>query len=55
MRPFVTNIILFLLFHAAVFAQTPKAEWTEGAADSSGRALHTLVLHNVTKGSRVWF
>lgn len=55
MRLFITNIILFLLLHAAVFAQTPRAEWTEGAADSSGHTLHTLVLYNVTKGSRVWF
>ena len=55
MRPFITNITLLLLLHVAVFAQTPRAEWTEGAADSSGHALHTLVLHNVSKGSRVWF
>ena len=55
MKLFITNIILFLLLHAAVFAQTPRAEWTEGVADSSGHTLHTLVLHNVTKGSRVWF
>ena len=55
MKPFVTNIFLFLLFHAVVLAQAPRVEWTEGAADRSGHALHTLVLHNVTKGSRVWF
>ena len=33
----------------------PTAEWTEGPADSDGRALHTLVLSNVPEGSRVWF
>lgn len=27
MRPFITNIILLLLLHAAVFAQGPRAEW----------------------------
>jgi hexosaminidase len=30
-------------------------EWIEGAKQEAGRALHTLVLHNVPKGSRVWF
>ena len=55
MRQFFTNIILLLLLHTVVFAQVPKAEWTEGAANDKGSALHTLVLHNVTKGSRVWF
>ena len=29
--------------------------WTEGATDTDGRALHTLVLHDMPKDSRVWF
>ena len=33
----------------------PTVEWIEGARQDDGRALHTLVLHNVPKGSRVWF
>ena len=33
----------------------PAAEWTEGSKQDDGRALHTLVLSNVSKGSRVWF
>ena len=35
--------------------RTPVAEWTEGQAEADGRALNTLVLQDVTKGSRVWF
>jgi len=31
------------------------AEWTEGAADTSGHALHTLVLRDVPESARVWF
>ena len=49
------TIFLLLLLHATVFGQVPTAEWTEGAADTNGRALHTLVLRNVPEGSRVWF
>ena len=33
----------------------PSVEWTEGAADAEGHASHTLVLHDMPKGSRVWF
>ena len=33
----------------------PAAEWAEGSKQDDGRALHTLVLSNVSKGSRVWF
>jgi len=50
-----TTIFLLLLLHATVFGQVPTAEWTEGAADTNGRALHTLVLHDVPEGARVWF
>ena len=50
-----TPIILFLLLLTAACSHIPSAEWTEGATDSDGRAMHTLVLKNVTEGSRVWF
>ena len=33
----------------------PSVEWTEGAPEADGRALHTLVLHDMPEGSRVWF
>ena len=55
MRCFVTHITLLFLLCAVAFGQVPSAEWTEGATDSTGHALHTLVLHNVTQDSRVWF
>ena len=45
-------ILLFLLVSCT---RTPVAEWTEGQAEADGRALNTLVLQDVTKGSRVWF
>jgi hexosaminidase len=48
------SLILFL-FLAAACGRMPSAEWTEGAAEADGRALHTLVLHDVPQGSRVWF
>ena len=50
-----TTIFLLLLLYATVFGQVPTAEWTEGAADTNGSALHTLVLRDVPAGSRVWF
>ena len=55
MRLTAINIILLLLLHTAVIAQKPIATWTEGAADTNGYALHTLVLRDVPEGSRVWF
>lgn len=36
-------------------SKIPAAEWTEGFKQDDGRALHTLVLSNMSKGSRVWF
>ena len=33
----------------------PSAEWIEGAAGEDGRAQHTLILHNMPEGGRVWF
>ena len=47
-------LILFLLL-AAACARVSSVDWTEGAAELDGRALHTLVLHDVPEGSRVWF
>ena len=49
-----TLFILFLLL-AAACGRVPSVEWTEGPAEPDGRALHTLVLHDVPEGSRVWF
>ena len=46
--------MLFFLLTTAC-ARVPTAEWTEGARQDDGRALHTLVLHDVPEGSRVWF
>ena len=46
---------IILLFLLASCTRTPMAEWTEGRAEADGRALNTLVLQDVTKGSRVWF
>jgi hexosaminidase len=50
----ITYLILFLLLTTAC-NRVPSAEWTEGAAEADGRALHTLVLHDMPEGSRVWF
>ena len=43
-----------LLFLTASCSRIPTAEWTEGAKQDDGRALHTLVLNNMPQGSRVW-
>ena len=53
MRKISLYILLILLLTAC--AKNPVAEWTEGQAEADGRALNTLVLQDVTKGSRVWF
>ena len=50
----ITFIAILLLLTAAC-TRIPTAEWTEGPAEADGHALHTLVLQNVTEGSRVWF
>ena len=56
---FAMNMRKFLLFILVVVlaacGRLPSAEWTEGAAEDDGRAMHTLVLHDVPEGSRVWF
>lgn len=46
---------IFLLLALLVACSGPKVEWTEGEGQADGRAMHTLVLHNVPGGSRVWF
>ena len=48
-------LLFILVVVMAACGRMPSAEWTEGAADADGRALHTLVLHNMPEGSRVWF
>lgn len=49
--------ILFPLLAAALSwcCSQPSAEWTEGPVGENGRAQHTLVLHNMPSGGRVWF
>jgi len=47
--------LLPLLVLTVACHRMPTAEWTEGPKETDGRALHTLVLHDVPKGSRVWF
>jgi hexosaminidase len=34
---------------------SPSVEWIEGPVGENGRASHTLVLHNMPRGGRVWF
>ena len=46
---------IFLLLALLVACSGPKVEWIEGEGQADGRAQHTLVLHNVPGGSRVWF
>ena len=50
-----TTLFLLFLLTAAACGRIPSAEWIEGPTEPDGRALHTLVLHNVQEGSRVWF
>ena len=49
------SIILLLLLAAGCTQRQPSVEWFEGVTESNGKALQTLVLHNVPEGSRVWF
>ena len=46
---------LMVAILASCSSGEPSAEWIEGAAGEDGRALHTLILHNMPKGGRVWF
>lgn len=48
-------ILIVLLLAFAACKHAPTAEWFEGPTESDGRALQTLILHNVPEGSRVWF
>ena len=50
-----TTLFIWLLLLATACSHMPSAEWTEGPAEADGRALHTLVLHDMPEGSRVWF
>ena len=53
MRKTAFYILLILLVTSC--GHMPTVEWTEGNPEADGRALHTLVLHDVPGGSRVWF
>ena len=48
-------LFIWLLLIVAACGRVPSADWTEGPAEPDGRALHTLVLHDMPLGSRVWF
>ena len=52
MRPITLTALLFI---AVACNHVPSVEWIEGTKQEDGRALHTLVLHHVPQGSRVWF
>lgn len=47
--------LLFILLFAVACSRVPTAVWTEGTGQDDGQALHTLVLNDVPKDSRVWF
>lgn len=49
------TLIIILSLLATACMKTPTVEWFEGETEADGRALHTLVLHNMPKDSRVWF
>lgn len=50
-----TLLFIFPLLLTIACSRVPTAEWTEGVKQDDGRALHTLVLKDMSKGSRVWF
>lgn len=50
-----TILSVFILVLMASCSRVPTAEWIEGAKQDDGKALHSLVLRNAPKGSRVWF
>ena len=52
MHKFLLSILVVVL---TACSRMPSVEWTEGATDAEGHALHTLVLHDMPEGSRVWF
>ena len=49
------SLLFILVVFLAACSRMPSVEWTEGTAEADGRAMHTLVLHDVPQGSRVWF
>ena len=49
------ELFIWLLFLLTACGQAPLVEWTEGTTEADGRAMHTLVFHNMPEGSRVWF
>ena len=53
MRKTISFILCLLL--AAACGRMPFAEWTEGPTEADSGALHTLVLHDMPQGARVWF
>ena len=50
-----TSFFLLILLLTTACHRVPTVEWTEGAKQDDGQALHTLVLNNMPKGSRIWF
>ena len=50
-----SSLFILILLLVAACNQVPTAEWTEGAKQDDGRAMHTLILRSMPKGSRVWF
>ena len=50
-----TTLFIWLLLLATTCGRMPSVEWTEGVAEADGCAMHTLVLHDMSEGSRVWF
>ena len=50
-----TSFFLLILLLTAACHRVPTVEWTEGSKQDDGQALHTLVLNNMPKGSRIWF
>ena len=55
MKRLLSIIVLAMIFVTVACSRVPTAEWTEGAKQGDGRTLHTLTLHDVPEGSRVWF
>ena len=50
-----TTLFVVAFFFMTACNRVPSVEWIEGTKQEDGRALHTLVLHDVPQGSRVWF
>ena len=50
-----TSFFLLILLLSTACHRVPTVEWTEGAKQDDGQALHTLVLNYMPKGSRIWF